>query len=175
MRIPRVNDEKDYRRPPLNPNTFKKTNFGEVNSFAGVFSPTCESLQTSTNNIIGTPPKHGSFRGPKPRSATGAHLPGMMRTGRTMENDDMNLTAATGRGQQKSDASPQLPRRTIGLHTRSPSPARRPVQTNGGVQQQKTRPSIGSAGAKHCHQCGEQFPVERAKFCSECGEQRSYS
>ena len=89
-----------------------------------------------------------------------------------MENDDLNLTAATGRGQQKSDASPQLPRRTVGLHTRSPSPARRPVQTNDGVQQQKTRGIIAFAGAKHCHECGEPFPVERAKFCCECGEKR---
>ena len=98
----------------------------------------------------------------------------MMRTGRTMENDDLNVMAATGRGPQKPDASPQLQRRTVGIKTRSPSPARRPSQTDGVLQQQqKTRTPIGSAAAKHCHECGEAFPVEWAKFCCECGEKRS--
>ncbi|CAF1126779.1 unnamed protein product [Rotaria sordida] len=154
----KTNDEKDYRRPPLNPNAFKKTHFGE----------------TSTNNINGTPPKYGSYRTTKTRSATGTHLPGMMRTGRTIENGDLNIMAATGRGQQKPDASPQMQRRATGLKTRSPSPARRPPQVDGFLQQQqqqqqKTR--VPTA-AKHCHECGEAFPVEWAKFCCECGAKR---
>jgi membrane protease subunit (stomatin/prohibitin family) len=97
-----------------------------------------------------------------------------MRTGRTMENDDLNVLAATGRGQQKSDASPHLQRRTSGMKTRSPSPARRPSQGNDGVQQQqqKGRTQIVSAAAKHCHECGEAFPVDWAKFCCECGKKR---
>lgn len=99
------------------------------------------------------------------------YAPGMMRTGRTMENDDLNVTAATGRGgQQKSDASPHLQRRTIGVKTRSPSPAHRPSQGNG-VPQQKLRTPPTTA-AKHCHECGEAFPIERAKFCCECGQKR---
>ena len=122
----------------------------------------------------GTPPKHGSFRSTKTRSATGTQLPGMMRTGRTMENDDLNVIAAAGRGQQKSDASPQLQRRNTGLKTRSPSPARRQPQVNGGGQQQpqKVRTPTTSTAAKHCHECGEAFPVDWAKFCCECGEKR---
>lgn len=100
-----------------------------------------------------------------------------MRTGRTMENDDLNILAASGRGQPKNDASPQLQRRTVGIKTRSPSPARRPSQTNGILQQQqqqhqKTRVQTASTPAKHCHECGEAFPVEWAKFCCECGEKR---
>jgi hypothetical protein len=121
----------------------------------------------------GTPPKSGNYRTTKPRSATGPYLPGMMRTGRTMENDDLNVIAA-GRGQPKSDASPQIQRRTTGIKTRSPSPARRPLQNNDVLQQhqQKTRTTIVSAAAKHCHECGEAFPVDWAKFCCECGEKR---
>ncbi|CAF3090733.1 unnamed protein product [Rotaria sp. Silwood2] len=157
----KTNDEKDYRRPPLNPNTFKKTNFGE----------------TATNNRNGTPPKYGSNRTTKTRSATGAYLPGMMRTGRNIENDDLNILAGTGRGQQKSDASPQLQRRTSGLRTRSPSPARRPSQANEFLQQQQHQQqqqqnSRAPTAAKHCHECGKAFPVEWAKFCCECGEKR---
>ena len=99
-----------------------------------------------------------------------------MRTGRTMENDDLNVTAAAGRGQQKTDASPQPQRRTTGLKTRSPSPARRQPQANGvsgGQQQpQNVRSPITSTAAKHCHECGEAFPVDWAKFCCECGEKR---
>jgi hypothetical protein len=98
----------------------------------------------------------------------------MMRTGRTMENDDLNVMAATGRGPQKRDASPQIQRRTAGIKTRSPSPARRPSQGNGisHQTQQNIRSPMGSAAAKHCHECGESFPVEWAKFCCECGEKR---
>ncbi|UJR38366.1 hypothetical protein I4U23_031036 [Adineta vaga] len=152
------NDEKEFRRPPINPNTFKKTNYGE----------------TATNNTNGTPPKYGSYRSAKTRSATNNYVPGMMRTGRTLENDDLNVLAGTGRGQQKVDASPQSQRRTGGIKTRSPSPARRPSLTNGVSQQQpqKARTQAASAVAKHCHECGEAFPVEWAKFCCECGEKR---
>ncbi|CAF1396564.1 unnamed protein product [Adineta steineri] len=158
-RPPKNNDEKDYRRPPINPNTFKKPNYGE----------------TATN---GTPPKYGTYRVAKTRSATGVYPPGMMRTGRTMENDDLNVIAA-GRGQQKADPSPQPQRRVVGMKTRSPSPARRPSQSNGVVQQyqqqqqqqQKTRTQIpaAAAAAKHCHECGDAFPVEWAKFCYNQG------
>lgn len=118
----------------------------------------------------GTPPKSGSNRNTKIRSATGAYLPGTMRTGRNMENDDLNVMAASGRGQQKSDASPQLQRRTAGIKTRSPSPARRPSQTNDISQQ--NQPTRTPTGAKHCHECGVAFPVEWAKYCCECGEKR---
>jgi hypothetical protein len=124
-----------------------------------------------TNNVNGTPPRSGSYRTAKARSATGTHLPGMMRTGRTIENDDLNVMAGTGRGQQKIDASPQLQRRAGGVNTRSPSPARRPSQGNG-VVQQKARIQMPPTAAKHCHECGEGFPVEWAKFCCECGEKR---
>lgn len=128
------------------------------------------------NNINGTPPKSGSYRTNKTRSATGVHLPGSMRTGRTTENDDLNVIAAGGggRGHQKRDASPQLQRRTTGLKTRSPSPAHRASPGNGVLrQQQKTRtPPISSTAAKHCHECGEVFPVDWAKYCCECGEKR---
>ncbi len=97
----------------------------------------------------------------------------MMRTGRTMENDDLNVVAAGGRGPQKRDASPQLQRRTTGLKTRSPSPAHRQSPGNGVLQKQKIQtPPIASAAAKHCHECGEAFPVDWAKFCCECGEKR---
>ncbi|CAF1684187.1 unnamed protein product, partial [Adineta ricciae] len=132
-RAPKNNDEREFRRPPINPNTFKKPNYGE----------------TITNNANGTPPKYGSYRSTKTRSATGNYLPGMMRTGRTIENDDLNVVAAAGRGQQRSDASPQLQRRTGGIKTRSPSPARRPSLTNGGFQQ-KPRTQVPSSVAKHC-------------------------
>lgn len=127
----------------------------------------------------GTPPKYGSLRAPKTRSATGTYLPGMMRTGRTTENDGLNVMAAAGRGgQQRTDASPQIQRRTFALKTRSPSPARRQPPTNGigsagaQPQSQQTRPPVAPTAAKHCHQCGEAFPVEWAKFCCECGEKR---
>ena len=128
------------------------------------------------NNMNSTPPKYGSFRTKNTRSATGTHLPGTMRTGRTIENDDLNITAAVGRGQQKRDASPQVQRRTAGVNTRSASPARRPSQGNGvsyqQQQQHQTRTPITSAAAKHCHECGEGFPVDWAKFCCECGVKR---
>lgn len=99
-----------------------------------------------------------------------------MRTGRTSENGDLNVMAATGRGgQQRSDASPQPQRRTTGIATRSPSPARRPSQGNGLTQQQqqqKGRQPVVSTAAKHCHVCGETFPIDKAKYCCECGEKR---
>jgi hypothetical protein len=108
----------------------------------------------------------------KTRSAAG-NLPGMMRTGRTTENGDLNIMASVGRGQQKVDTSPQAQPRTPGVRTRSPSPARRPSQVNGDNQQpQKIRPPIAQTAAKHCHECGEAFPVEWAKYCCECGEKR---
>ena len=109
----------------------------------------------------------------KTRSAAGNCLPGMMRTGRTTENDGLNHIAANGRGQQKNDVSEQFQQRTPGVKTRSPSPARRPTQMNGAhQQQQKIREAVASTAAKHCHECGEAFPVEWAKFCCECGEKR---
>ena len=119
----------------------------------------------------GTPPRHGSFRTPKTRSAAGSYIPGMMRTGRTTENDDLNVMAAAGRGQTRADASPTAQRRVIGVKTRSPSPARRPTQVNG-TGSQKPRTPVASTAAKHCYECGEQFPVEWAKFCCECGQKR---
>lgn len=89
-----------------------------------------------------------------------------------MENDDLNITAARG-GQQRSDASPHSQRRTIGVKTRSPSPAHRPSQGNGlGLQQKFQTPPSSSAAAKHCHECGQAFPVDWAKFCCECGHKR---
>ena len=130
----------------------------------------------------GTPPKYGSLRPSKTRSATGTYLRGMMRTGRTTENDGLNVMAASGRGgQQKADASPQLQRRTVGIKARSPSPARRQPPMNGMGSAQLQSPSqtaqptrtVGApTAAKHCHECGEAFPVEWAKFCCECGEKR---
>jgi len=94
-----------------------------------------------------------------------------MRTGRTTENDDLNLTAGVGRGPQKRDASPQVQRRAVGLNTRSPSPARRAGQTNG-IPQQRNRTPISPTAAKFCHECGESYPVDWAKFCCECGKKR---
>jgi membrane protease subunit (stomatin/prohibitin family) len=108
----------------------------------------------------------------KTRSAVGNYLPGMMRTGRTTENGDLNVIAGSERGQQKNDTSSQVQQRTTGVKTRSPSPARRTLQMNGGSQQQKTRAPAATTAAKHCHECGEVFPVEWAKFCCECGEKR---
>lgn len=111
----------------------------------------------------------------------------MMRTGRTTENDGLNVMAASGRGgQQKADASPQMQRRTVGMKARSPSPARRqqPQQQQqiNGINSptaqisthtaQQTRTPGGPTAAKHCHECGEAFPVDWAKFCCECGEKR---
>ena len=111
----------------------------------------------------------------------------MMRTGRTTENDGLNVMAASGRGgQQKADASPQMQRRTVGMKARSPSPARRqqpqPQQQINGINSptaqisthtaQQTRTPGGPTAAKHCHECGEAFPVDWAKFCCECGEKR---
>jgi len=126
------------------------------------------------NNTNGTPTKFGKHRMTKTRSAAGNYLPGAMRTGRTTENGDLNVMAAVGRGQQKSDTSSQAPQRTTGVKTRSPSPARRPPQINGDSQQQqqKIRAPLAPTAAKHCHECGEAFPVEWAKFCCECGEKR---
>ncbi|CAF1086814.1 unnamed protein product [Rotaria sordida] len=155
----KTNGEKYYRRPPLNPNIFKRPTFNQ-------------SMRNKTN---GTPPKYGSLRMTKTRSAAGNYLPGMMRTGRTTENDGLNIMAAAGREQQKNDGSPRLQQRTIGVKTRSPSPARRIPQVNGSIhhqQQQKIRALAASTAAKHCHECGEAFPVEWAKFCCECGEKR---
>ncbi|CAF1118407.1 unnamed protein product [Rotaria sp. Silwood1] len=158
----KINGEKDYRRPPLNPNIFKRATFNE-------------SMRKNTN---GTPPKYGSLRMTKTRSAAGNYLPGMMRTGRTTENDGLNIMAAAGREQQKNDVSPRFQtqqQRTTGTKTRSPSPARRISHINGGFnqqQQQKTKAPVASTAAKHCHECGNAFPVEWAKFCCECGEKR---
>lgn len=109
----------------------------------------------------------------KTRSAAGSYLPGMMRTGRTTENGDLNVTAAGRQGQQKTDQSSQVSHRTAGVRTRSPSPAHRSSQVNGATAQQtKARPPVASTAAKHCHECGEAFPIESAKFCCECGEKR---
>lgn len=157
VRRPQKNtDEKDYRRPPINPNTFKKPTFGE----------------TSNNNINGTPPRYGSFRTTKARSATNNHGSNM-RTGRTTENDDLNNTAGVGRGQQRRDPSPQVQRRVTGVNTRSPSPARRVAQNNGvPQQQQRNRTPISPTATKYCHECGESYPVDWAKFCCECGKKR---
>jgi hypothetical protein len=127
-------------------------------------------MRTATN---GTPHKFGNYRMTKTRSAAGTYLPGAMRTGRTTENGDLNVMAAVGRGQQKSDTSSQVQQRAPGVKTRSPSPARRPSQINGdSQQQQKIRTPLAPTAAKHCHECGEAFPVEWAKFCCECGEKR---
>ncbi|CAF2514653.1 unnamed protein product [Rotaria sp. Silwood2] len=155
----KTNGEKDYRRPPLNPNIFKRATFNE-------------SMRNNTN---GTPPKYGSLRMTKTRSAAGNYLPGTMRTGRTTENDGLNVLAAVGREQhQKNDVSPRLQQqRTTAMKVRSPSPTRRISQINGGFnQQQKTRAPVASTAAKHCHECGVAFPVEWAKFCCGCGEKR---
>jgi hypothetical protein len=119
------------------------------------------------NNIHGTPPKYGNYRMTKTRSAAGNCLPGMMRTGRTTENDGLNVIAANGRGQQKNDVSEQSQQRTPGVKTQSSS------QLNGAYQQQqKIRAAVVSTAAKHCHECGEAFPVDWAKFCCGCGEKR---
>lgn len=118
----------------------------------------------------GTPPRSGNNRTSKIRSATGAHLPGTMRTGRTMENDDLNTVAATGRGQQKNDVSSNTQKRTSGVKTRSPSPAHRPTPGYNVVEQFKGR--MVSSAAKHCHECGEAFPLEKAKYCCQCGHKR---
>jgi hypothetical protein len=116
------------------------------------------------------PPKHGNHRIIKTRSAKGNYLPGTMRTGRTTENDGLNVIAGGGRGQQKNDTSSQFPPHMTRGKTRSPSPAHGPLQINDGFQQhEKVR--VPTA-AKHCHGCGEAFPVEWAKFCCECGEKR---
>jgi len=149
--------EKNHRRPPLNPNIFKRRAFNE----------------TMKNITNGTRPKYGSYRMTKTRSAAGNYLPGMMRTGRTTENDDLNVMAATGRGQQKNYNSSNVQKRVIGVRTRTPSPARRLTRINSGPQEhQKTRAPVPPTAAKHCHECGEAFPVEWAKFCCECGEKR---
>lgn len=108
----------------------------------------------------------------KTRSAAGNYLPGMMRTGRTMENGDLNVMAAAGRGPQKNDQASQVSQRSTGAGTRSPSPAHRTSQVDGAAQPMKVRTPIASTAAKHCHECGEAFPVEWAKFCCECGEKR---
>lgn len=110
----------------------------------------------------------------KTHSAAGNYLPGMMRTGRTTENDGLNLLAAVEREQQKNDASPRLQQRTTGAKTRSPSPSRRVSQMTGGFNQQHQKKKVPatSTAAKHCHECGEAFPVDWAKFCCECGEKR---
>ena len=108
----------------------------------------------------------------KTRSAAGNQLPGMMRTGQTIENGDLNVIAAAGRGPQKNDVSSQVQQRTTGVRTRSPSPARQPPQVNDDFLQQKSRTGVAPTAAKHCHECGEAFPVEWAKFCCECGEKR---
>ena len=91
-----------------------------------------------------------------------------MRTGRTTENGDLNVLAAVRQVHQKTDPSSPASQRTTGVRTRSPSPAHRPSQVNGGA----ARPAVSSTAAKHCHECGEAFPVDWAKFCCECGEKR---
>jgi hypothetical protein len=108
----------------------------------------------------------------KIRSAAGNYLPGMMRTGRTAENGDLNSMAAAGRGHTKVETPPQAQQRTPGVRTRSPSPARRTSQLNGETQVQKGKPMVATTAAKHCHECGEAFPVDWAKFCCGCGEKR---
>lgn len=124
-------------------------------------------MRNGTNR---TPPKFGNYRMGKIRSAAGNYLPGMMRTGRTTENGDLNVLAAN-RGQQKTEpTSPSQQQPSTGRKTRSPSPARRPSNATGTPQ--KTRAPVTSTAAKHCHQCGEAFPVDWAKFCCGCGEKR---
>ena len=110
----------------------------------------------------------------KMHSATGNYLPGTIRTGRTTVNGGLNVLAAAGREQIKTDNSPRSQYRTIGPRTRSPSLAHQPPRTTGGShhQPQNNRQPVASTAAKHCHECGEAFPVEWAKFCCECGEKR---
>lgn len=91
-----------------------------------------------------------------------------MRTGRNIENDDLNVMAGVGRNQTKTEMSPNVQRRGFTLKTRSPSPSRRQPENNG-VSAQKNRVPV----AKHCYECGSQFPVDWAKFCCECGEKRA--
>lgn len=173
-----MNGEKDYRRPPINPNVFKRTAFNEVITLLILRKKTNKAFtllkQLSKNSTNGTPSKHSNSRMTKTRSAAGNYLPGTMRTGRTSENDGLNVIAAAEREQHRNDTSPRLQQRFVGVKTRSPSPARRPPQLNGTFksQQQKIRPPVASTAAKHCHECGEAFPVEWAKFCCECGEKR---
>lgn len=93
----------------------------------------------------------------------------MMRTGRTTENGDLNVLAAN-RGQQKTEVSSPSQQQMTGLKTRSPSPARR--TSNANDTPQKIRVPAAPTAAKHCHQCGEAFPVDWARFCCECGEKR---
>ncbi|CAF3080443.1 unnamed protein product [Rotaria socialis] len=155
----KTNGEKDYRRTPLNSNTFKRITFNEI----------------TRKPMNGKSPKFSSDQVTKTRSAAGNYLPGMMRTGRTIKNNDLNLIAAVGRERQKKDVSPRLQQRTIVMKKRSPSPTHRLSQLNGSFnyQQKKIRAPIASTAPKNCHECGESFPVEWAKFCCECGEKRA--
>ena len=75
------------------------------------------------------------------------------------------------RGQQKTNTPPQFQHRTVGVKARSPSPGRPPSQTDDDSHPQQKMKAPATA-AKHCHECGEAFPVERAKFCCGCGEKR---
>ena len=131
-------------------------------------------IKSTINN--GTPQKFRSFRANKIQSSTNHYLSGTMRTGRTSENDDLNVMAAAERDiQPKSNNSPRLQQRITGISTQSLSPTvnRSPTHNEISETEMKTESIVGSSNvAKHCHQCGEPFAIDRAKFCCECGQKR---
>ncbi len=67
----------------------------------------------------------------------------MMRTGQTIKNDNLNVMATSGQGQQKGGATSQLQRCATGLKIRSLSPAHRSSPRNillGGNKKSKMNP-----------------------------------
>ncbi|CAF1171158.1 unnamed protein product [Adineta steineri] len=145
----KINNEKDYQRPPINPNGFKPTTINEPRK-----NP---SSKYNNQRII------------KTRNATGNYLRNITGPGRTPDNNRFNTMEDTDQEQQTYSTGSRQQQRMTHVKTKTPGPNLRPTHVNGGLQQQKIK--IPPA-AKHCHECGEAFPVETAKFCCSCGEKR---
>ncbi|CAF1173920.1 unnamed protein product, partial [Adineta ricciae] len=143
----KINEEKEYRKPTVNSNAYRRPTFQE---------PMKAHSNGSSSN----------FHNPrliKARNTTGNYLRGMRRPDRTGDLE-----------QSKNESTSYYQQHIAEMKTRALKVNPRPSQTktDDDYQHHETQIPRGPTLAKHCHECGEAFPTERAKFCCECGEKR---
>ncbi|UJR07773.1 hypothetical protein I4U23_012056 [Adineta vaga] len=145
----KINEDKEYQRSNGNTNGFRRPTYPE---------PVKNLPNDSATN-------YNNPRLIKTRITKGNYLRGMQRSDRTN---------GVERDQSKNETTSYYQQHIAEVKNRSlASNQRLPQQTNGDDYQrhESQKPRIQTI-AKHCHECGEAFPVERAKFCCECGQKR---
>ncbi|RNA38617.1 zinc finger C2HC domain-containing 1A isoform X1 [Brachionus plicatilis] len=85
----------------------------------------------------------------------------MLRTGRNLTNSELNALARNRSGNSQRE-SPK--------NSRDPSVNRRAAVAPQRATHARYQENYG---AKFCHECGSEFPVEWARFCSFCGSGRA--